>query len=201
MLTPAHKLVAFSRMCPTCSAVDARCRTRVPPRWRMAVGAKLSCSMVAKRCRVCRSMLLRSTAISTSFRRTSCTDPTGIGALWARAETSRCHAAMAGRGFDDRPRDLRRKQLMLRRRQRFEAGTPAIVEVIAFAAAAIDYVEGASGSTAIHAHEAALLRALRAASLAATNADHGCSGRKTFCRHRQFCARRGASARPRHYIG
>jgi len=42
---------------------------------------------------------------------------------------------------------------------RFEAGTPAIVEVIGLAAA-IDYVE-AIGIPAIHAHEARLVRELR----------------------------------------
>ena len=43
--------------------------------------------------------------------------------------------------------------------QRFEAGTPAIVEAIALGAA-VDYV-AAIGLPAIHAHEAALVAALR----------------------------------------
>ena len=50
--------------------------------------------------------------------------------------------------------------------QRFEAGTPAIVEAIALAAA-IEYV-AAIGLSTIHAHEAALLGQLRE-ELSATN--------------------------------
>ena len=45
--------------------------------------------------------------------------------------------------------------------QRFEAGTPAIIEAIGFGAAA-DYVRSV-GLAAIHAHEAALVSELRAA--------------------------------------
>ena len=84
--------------------------------------------------------------------------PTGIGALWARAEHLAAmppwqgggamidRVTFAGTTFADGP-------------QRFEAGTPAIVEAIGLAAAC-DYVD-AVGRGAIHAHEARLVRRLR----------------------------------------
>lgn len=84
--------------------------------------------------------------------------PTGIGALWARAEHLDAmppwqgggamidRVTFAGTTYAEGP-------------QRFEAGTPAIVEAIGLAAAC-DYVD-AAGRAAIHAHEARLVRQLR----------------------------------------
>ena len=84
--------------------------------------------------------------------------PTGIGVLWARAEILVAmppwqgggamidRVSFAGTTFAGPP-------------QRFEAGTPAIVEVIGLGAA-IDYVESI-GISAIHAHETTLVSQLR----------------------------------------
>jgi cysteine desulfurase/selenocysteine lyase len=84
--------------------------------------------------------------------------PTGIGALWGRADLLAAmppwqgggamidRVSFAGTTYAPAP-------------QRFEAGTPAIVEAIGLAAA-IDYV-AAIGVETIHAHEAALVRELR----------------------------------------
>ena len=85
--------------------------------------------------------------------------PTGIGALWGKADLLAAMPPYQGGGamietvgFDgstyaDPP-------------ARFEAGTPAIVEAIAFAAAC-DYVTGA-GIAQVHAHESALVAETRA---------------------------------------
>ena len=84
--------------------------------------------------------------------------PTGIGALWGRADLLDAmppwqgggamidRVSFAGTTYAPPP-------------QRFEAGTPAIIEAIGFGAAA-DYIR-AIGLPAIHAHEVALVRELR----------------------------------------
>jgi cysteine desulfurase/selenocysteine lyase len=91
--------------------------------------------------------------------------PTGIGALWARAEILDAMPPWHGGGaMIDRVTFA--KTTYAPAPQRFEAGTPAIVEAIGLGAA-IDYV-AAIGIPAIQAHEAALVRQLGAA-LAALN--------------------------------
>ena len=84
--------------------------------------------------------------------------PTGVGALWGRAELLDAMPPWQGGGsmiekvaFDG--------TTYAPPPQRFEAGTPAIVEAIGFAAAC-DYVAGI-GPERIHAHEAALVARLR----------------------------------------
>jgi cysteine desulfurase/selenocysteine lyase len=84
--------------------------------------------------------------------------PTGIGALWGRHELLEAMPPWQGGGamiervtFD--------KTTFAPPPQRFEAGTPAIVEAIGFGAAC-DYVS-AIGLEAIHAHEAELVATLR----------------------------------------
>lgn len=84
--------------------------------------------------------------------------PTGVGALWGRAELLDAMPPWQGGGsmiekvaFDG--------TTYAPPPQRFEAGTPAIVEAIGFAAAC-DYVAGI-GPGRIHAHEAALVARLR----------------------------------------
>jgi cysteine desulfurase/selenocysteine lyase len=86
--------------------------------------------------------------------------PTGIGVLWARKDLLQSMPPWQGGGamietvsFD--------KTTFAPPPQRFEAGTPHISGVIGLAAA-VDYVE-AIGLDAIHAHEAALVRAARKA--------------------------------------
>jgi len=86
--------------------------------------------------------------------------PTGIGALWARYQILEAMPPWHGGGaMIDRVSFERTTYAPPP--ARFEAGTPAIVEVIALAAA-IDYVE-AIGLDVIHAHEQTLVRDTRAA--------------------------------------
>ena len=84
--------------------------------------------------------------------------PTGIGALWGRAELLEAMPPWQGGGaMIDRVTFA--KTTFAPAPQRFEAGTPAIVEAIGFGAA-VDYVAQV-GLPAIHAHEAALVNRLR----------------------------------------
>lgn len=85
--------------------------------------------------------------------------PTGIGALWGRAELLDAMPPWQGGGaMIDRVTFAQTTYALSP--QRFEAGTPAIVEAIGFGAAA-DYV-GAIGLDAIREHEAGLVAKLRA---------------------------------------
>jgi cysteine desulfurase/selenocysteine lyase len=84
--------------------------------------------------------------------------PTGIGALWARAAMLADMPPWQGGGaMIDRVTFARTTYAPPP--QRFEAGTPAITEAVAFAAA-VDFVE-AIGVARIHAHEQALVARLR----------------------------------------
>ena len=84
--------------------------------------------------------------------------PTGIGALWAKSEILDAMPPWHGGGaMIDRV--TFEQTTYAPSPQRFEAGTPAIVEAIGLAAA-IDYVD-AIGIDAIHAHEAALVAKAR----------------------------------------
>ena len=85
--------------------------------------------------------------------------PTGIGALWARTEILDAMPPWQGGGaMIDRV--TFEKTTWAAAPQRFEAGTPAITEAVALAAA-IEYVD-AVGLEAINAHETDLVRQLRA---------------------------------------
>jgi len=86
--------------------------------------------------------------------------PTGVGALWGKSGLLNAMPPWQGGGamidrvsFDG--------STYAPPPQRFEAGTPAIIEVIGLAAA-VDYVS-AIGLAAIHAHETALVAQLRTA--------------------------------------
>jgi cysteine desulfurase/selenocysteine lyase len=84
--------------------------------------------------------------------------PTGIGALWARADILSAMPPWQGGGaMIDRV--TFEKTTYAPAPQRFEAGTPAIVEAVSLGAA-IDYIE-AIGVAAIGRHEDALVRQLR----------------------------------------
>jgi cysteine desulfurase/selenocysteine lyase len=86
--------------------------------------------------------------------------PTGIGGLWAKAEILDAMPPWQGGGsMIDRVSFA--ETTWAPAPQRFEAGTPAIVEAIAFGAAA-DFVT-AHGLAAIQAHEAALVAKAREA--------------------------------------
>ena len=86
--------------------------------------------------------------------------PTGIGALWARRDILEATPPWQGGGaMIDKVTFARTTYAPPP--QRFEAGTPAIIEAVGLAAA-IDYVE-AIGIEAIAAHEAKLVSACRKA--------------------------------------
>ncbi len=154
MLTPQHKLVALAHVSNVLGSVlDAR---RVAD-LAHSVGAKL----LLDGCQAPPRIPVDVAAMDCDFYVFSghkLYGPTGIGALWARAEILEAmppwqgggamidRVSFAGTTFAGPP-------------QRFEAGTPAIVEAIGLAAA-IDYVEGI-GIAAIHAHETALVSQLR----------------------------------------
>ncbi|WP_066765018.1 cysteine desulfurase [Croceicoccus pelagius] len=85
--------------------------------------------------------------------------PTGIGALWAKKDILDAMPPYQG-GGSMIDRVTFEKTTWADAPQRFEAGTPAITEAIAFAAA-VDYVEGI-GIERIAAHEDDLVRKARA---------------------------------------
>jgi cysteine desulfurase/selenocysteine lyase len=154
MLTPAHKLVAFAHVSNVLGSVlDAGRAASLAH----AVGAKLlldGCQAVAR-------LPVDVAALDCDFYVFSAHKlygPTGIGALWARSEILEAMPPWHGGGaMIDRVTFERTTYAPPP--ARFEAGTPAIVEAIALAAA-IDYVE-AIGIAAIGAHEDALVRQLR----------------------------------------
>jgi cysteine desulfurase / selenocysteine lyase len=86
--------------------------------------------------------------------------PTGIGALWARADILEAMPPWHGGGAMIDTVTFE-KTTYAPPPARFEAGTPAIVEVIALAAA-LDYVDSL-GLDAIAAHETEMVRQTRAA--------------------------------------
>ena len=154
MLTPAHKLVAFAHVSNVLGSV-----LDVPRAVALAhgVGAKI----LLDGCQAVPRLPVDVTAMGCDFYVFSAHKlygPTGIGALWARAELLDAmppwqgggamidKVSFAGTTYAPPP-------------QRFEAGTPAIIEAIGLAAA-IDYVE-AIGVEKIHAHETMLVRQLR----------------------------------------
>lgn len=154
MLTPAHKLVALAHVSNVLGSV-----LDVPRAAALAhgVGARL----LVDGCQAVPRLAVDVAALDCDFYVFSSHKlygPTGIGALWARAEILAGmppwqgggamidRVSFAGTTFAPAP-------------TRFEAGTPAIIEAIGLAAA-IDYVEG-FGMAALHAHEAALARTLR----------------------------------------
>jgi cysteine desulfurase/selenocysteine lyase len=154
MLTPAHKLVALAHVSNVLGSVlDAGRAVALAH----AVGAKI----LLDGCQAVPRLPVDVAALGCDFYVFSAHKlygPTGIGALWGRADLLAAmppwqgggamidRVSFAGTTYAPAP-------------QRFEAGTPAIVEAIGLAAA-IDYV-AAIGVETIHAHEAALVRELR----------------------------------------
>ncbi|GHC84668.1 cysteine desulfurase [Novosphingobium pokkalii] len=156
MLTPAHKLMALAHVSNVLGSVlDARRAVALA----RSVGAKVlldGCQAVAR-------LAVDVKALDVDFYAFSghkLYGPTGIGALYAKADLLDAmppwqgggamidRVSFAGTTFAPAP-------------QRFEAGTPAIVEAIGLGVA-VDYVQGL-GLAAIHAHETALVRATREA--------------------------------------
>ena len=151
MLTPdaqAGRLRAcLERARLACSMRGAR------PIWRTRVGAKL----LLDGCQAVPRLPVDVAALDCDFYVFSAHKlygPTGIGALWARAELLEAMPPWQGGGaMIDRVTFERTTYAPPP--ARFEAGTPAIVEAIGLAAA-IDYVES-DRLDAIHAHETALV--------------------------------------------
>ena len=156
MLTPQHKLVAFAHVSNVLGSVlDARRAADMAH----AVGAKF----LLDGCQAVPRMAVDVAALGCDFYAFSAHKlygPTGIGALWARVDILAAMPPYQGGGsMIDRVTFERTTYAPAP--QRFEAGTPAIVEAIGFAAA-VDYVS-AIGLDAIDRHETALVARLREA--------------------------------------
>jgi cysteine desulfurase/selenocysteine lyase len=154
MLTDAHKLVAFCHVSNVVgSLLDA-------PR-AAALAHKVGAKLLLDGCQSAPHMAVNVAALDCDFYVFSAHKlygPTGIGALWAKAEIlAEMPPYQGGGAMIDRVTFERTTYAPAP--QRFEAGTPAITEAIALAAA-VDYVE-AIGVERIHAHEAALVARLR----------------------------------------
>ncbi len=154
MLTPAHKLVALAHVSNVLGSVlDAKRAADLAH----GVGAKL----LLDGCQAVPRLPVDVAALHCDFYVFSAHKlygPTGIGALWARAEILDAMPPWHGGGaMIDRVTFAH--TTFAPPPARFEAGTPAIIEAIGLAAA-IDYVS-AIGLEAIDAHEKALVRQLR----------------------------------------
>jgi cysteine desulfurase/selenocysteine lyase len=154
MITPAHKLVAFAHVSNVLGSVlDA-------PR-AVALAHNVGAKILLDGCQSVARLAVDVKALDADFYVFSAHKlygPTGIGALWAKAEILDAMPPWQGGGamIDKVTFDLTTYALAP---QRFEAGTPAIVEAIGFGAA-VDFVT-AQGLPAIHAHECALVAKAR----------------------------------------
>src|SRR5690606_31159680 len=156
MLTREHTMVAFAHVSNVLgSQLDAK-RAAVLAH---SVGAKL----LLDGCQAVPRLPVDVAALDCDFYAFSghkLYGPTGIGALWARREVLDAMPPWQGGGaMIDRV--TFEKTTYAPAPQRFEAGTPAIVEAIGLAAAC-DYV-AEIGLAGIHAHEARLVAQLREA--------------------------------------
>ena len=154
MLTEAHKLVALAHVSNVLGSVlDA-------PR-AAAMAHKVGALLLLDGCQSVAHMPVNVAALDCDFYVFSAHKlygPTGIGALWARAAILAAMPPWEGGGaMIDRVSFSGTTYAPAP--QRFEAGTPAITEAIAFGAA-VDYVS-AIGLAAMHAREAALVTRLR----------------------------------------
>jgi cysteine desulfurase/selenocysteine lyase len=154
MLTPDHKMVAFAHVSNVLGPVlDVERAGELAHR----VGAKLlldSCQAVP-RLGVNFPKLSADFAVFSAHKLYG---PTGIGALWARTELLEAMPPWQGGGAMIEKVTFE-GTTYASPPQRFEAGTPAIVEAIGLGAA-VDYVSSI-GLDAIHAHEARLVATLR----------------------------------------
>ncbi len=154
MLTERHKLVALGHVSNVLGSVlDA-------PR-AAAIAHKVGAKLLLDGCQSAPHMHVDVAALGCDFYVFSAHKlygPTGIGALWSRSEILDAMPPWEGGGaMIDRV--TFEKTTYAPPPQRFEAGTPAITEAIAFAAAA-DYVS-AIGPDRIHAAEIELVARLR----------------------------------------
>lgn len=156
LLTPRTKLVAISHVSNVLGSVADLPRLA---RAAHAVGALL----LVDGCQAAARLTIDVQAMDADFYVFSghkLYGPTGIGVLWGRAELLESMPPWQGGGSMIETVTFERTTYAPPP-QRFEAGTPAIAEVIGLSAA-IDYVESV-GLAAIHAHETALVAAARAA--------------------------------------
>lgn len=156
IITPQHKMVALAHVSNVLgSQLDVRRASEIAH----SVGAKI----LIDGCQAVPRLPVDVRQIGCDFYVFSAHKlygPTGIGALWGRKELLDAMPPYQGGGsMIDRVTFARTTYAPAP--TRFEAGTPAIVEVLGLAAA-IDYVE-AIGLPNIHAHEVALVREARAA--------------------------------------
>jgi cysteine desulfurase/selenocysteine lyase len=156
LLTQDHTMVAFAHVSNVLGSVlDAKRAAELAH----AVGAKL----LLDGCQAVPRLLVDVAALDCDFYAFSghkLYGPTGIGALWGRHELLQAMPPWQGGGAMIE-RVTFEKTTFASPPQRFEAGTPAIVEAIGLGAAC-DYVAGI-GLEAIHAHEAKLVAQLREA--------------------------------------
>ncbi|MEL6738469.1 MAG: cysteine desulfurase [Pseudomonadota bacterium] len=154
MLTPSHKLVALVHVSNvTGGLLDAKRAGDLAH----SVGAKL----LLDGCQSAPHMKVDVAALGCDFYVFSAHKlygPTGIGALWARSDILEAMPPWEGGGAMIDQVSFA-KTTYAPAPQRFEAGTPAITEAVAFAAAA-DYVTSV-GLDRIHAIEAQLVAKLR----------------------------------------
>ena len=156
LLTPQTKLVSIAHVSNVLGGVADIARIA---RAAHAVGALL----LVDGCQAAPRLALDMQALGADFYVLSghkLYGPTGIGVLWSRAELLESMPPWQGGGAMIETVSFERTTYAPPP-QRFEAGTPHITGVIGLAAA-IDYVESI-GIHAIHAHEAALVAAARAA--------------------------------------
>ncbi len=156
MLTGRHKLVAFAHVSNVLgSLLDAKRATEIAHK----VGAKI----LIDGCQAVPRLKVDVAEIGCDFYAFSAHKlygPTGIGALWARAEILDAMPPYQGGGsMIDKVTFA--KTTYAPAPQRFEAGTPAITEAIGFGAA-VDYLSGI-GLDVAERHENALVRDLREA--------------------------------------
>jgi cysteine desulfurase/selenocysteine lyase len=156
MLTKDHVMVAFAHVSNVLGSVlDARRAAELAH----AVGARL----LLDGCQAVPRLPVDVAELGCDFYAFSghkVYGPTGIGALWARSELLDAMPPWQG-GGSMIERVTFQKTTYAPAPQRFEAGTPAIVEAIGLAVAC-DYVAGI-GPAAIHAHEASLVADVREA--------------------------------------
>jgi cysteine desulfurase / selenocysteine lyase len=155
-LTPAHKLVALAHVSNVLGSILGAKRAAKAAH---AVGAKL----LLDGCQAAPRMRLNMVELGCDFYVFSghkLYGPTGIGVMWASAETLDAMPPWQGGGaMIDRVTFA--KTTYAPAPSRFEAGTPMIIEVIGLHAA-IDFVDEI-GSEAIFAHESALAAQTREA--------------------------------------
>ena len=156
MLTPAHKLVAFAHVSNVLGSIlDARRAADLAH----SVGAKL----LLDGCQAVPRMAVDVAALECDFYAFSghkLYGPTGIGALWARADILADMPPWQGGGAMIDKVDFS-GTTFAPAPQRFEAGTPAIVEALGLAVAC-DYVDRV-GLETIHKRETRLVAQTREA--------------------------------------